>query len=116
MRTQEQIENLRKVFRNIYGPITYFWNDEDINIMADRIQEAAVAHAEWTWQIKVRSSSTKELEKDWGKIEKEPKTPHCSFRSIASALEKLFNKYPAISAIQISAKEDSDLVFEFIRS
>lgn len=116
MRTQEQVRNLRRVFTGMYGPIALFWTDEDINFMADKIQAAAIAHAEWTWEIKVRDSTITNLERDWNIIEKEPKTPHCTFRSIALSLEKIFKKYPAISAIQISAKEDHDLVFEFNRS
>lgn len=111
MRTQEQINNLKKVFIGMYGPIVFFWSDADIDFMADRIQEAAIKHSEWTWEIKIRTKD--DLAKDWNQIQKEPKSPKCTFYLIAKKIRELILKYPKIISILLVAKEDQDLVFEF---
>lgn len=112
MRSQSQISNLRNSFIGMYGPIALLWSEEDINSVADMLQESVIKHSRWTWEIKVCYSE----KKDWDRISKEPKTPCCTFKAISSSVEKLFKKYPDISSIQISAKEDRDLTFEFNNS
>lgn len=110
MRTVEQISNLRKVFIGMYGAIAFFFTDEDINTMADKIQEKAIKSTEWTWEIRIRTDDN--LEKDWSEIKKEPRTPKCSYDLIYKKCEELISKYPNILSIFLVAKEDPDLTLE----
>lgn len=74
-------------------------------------EQVAVGFREWTWEIKIRTDENSS--KKWNEIQREPKTPRCTLRTISLKVEKLFPKYPNIVAVLITAKEDTDLVFEF---
>jgi len=112
MRTPEQIANLRKVFTGMYGPVMLFMTSEDIDRMADMVQEAAIEQTKWSWEIRVKTNE--DLSKKWYEIEKEPRVIKCSLRTISLKIEKLFPKHPNIAGVLITAKEDEDLVFEFV--
>jgi tRNA(Ile2) C34 agmatinyltransferase TiaS len=111
MRTQEQINNLRRVFCGIYTPFAALWPDYTVELMADKIQTEINKTSKWTWEIRVLT--TPNYEKAWSDIEPEPKLPCCTLGAIKISCEKLLQKYPAIVAILVVAKENSKLIFQF---
>ena len=115
MRTQEQISNLRRVFRTIYGPfVVMFWTDEQIDLLAERIQTEANNNSEWTWEIRVHTEDN--FEEPWDSMNPEPKQPCCNVYTIKKKCKELLQKYPAIVAILVVAKENSKLIFQFNNS
>lgn len=110
MRTAEQISNLRKVFIGMYGSIAFFFTDEDIENMANKIQEDINRKAEWTWEVRIKTED--DIEKDWNQIKKEPRSPKCNYKTITKKCEELITKYPNIVSIFLVAKEDPDLTLE----
>lgn len=112
MRTAEQIENLRNVFRKIHGPLVMFWSDEDIDFLGDALQNNINRTSMWIWEIRVATKWDPE-DGNWKDIKPEPKTPRCTIDTINRKCYELIKKYPTIVAIFVSATENKDLHFVF---
>lgn len=99
MRTELQISNLRKVFLTIIGPLAIFLTNEEIDNMANRLQDR-VNNIKYGWIVKIKTKENKD--KDWEDIEAEPTTPYASEEAISKKIELLLVKYPSILEIQIT--------------
>lgn len=111
MRTPDQITNLRKVFLWVYGPYVMFLGDEEINLLADKIQTVVNNVGVWTWEIRVLTDI--DFEGNWSEIKPEPKSPCCTSITIEKKCKELLNRYPAIISILVKAKENPKLFFQF---
>lgn len=111
MRTSDQLNNLRRAFSLAYGPVFLFCPDEDVNFLADRIQDGLDKNSLYTWEI--RTVTEDNFETDWATIKPEPKNPYCSIYIIKRSCESLLKRHREIISILATAKEDSKVLLRF---
>lgn len=111
MRTKQQIENLRMVFRQLYGTIDFFLNDEEINYWADTMQKR-IDNIKYVWNVKIRTEENKDT--PWKDIKEEPTAPHASEKDIELKGSELIHKFPKIYEIQFVDALNEDHVLQLI--
>jgi hypothetical protein len=112
MRTPEQIENLRRVLKNMGNPLGFIGDNFMIDLWADSIQNQ-VDSIKLKWRTKIRFESNKETA--WKNIRLEPKITIASLKQIRKLSMDMLDKYPDLNAIQIIEESEGNDVYVFER-
>lgn len=113
MRTKQQIDNLRIVFRQLYGPLELFISDVQIDEWANTLQKR-IDQIKYAWMVKIKLDSNKDL--PWKDIKEEPTAPYASEENIKNKAMSLLSNFPGIVEIELTDIGNEEHKLYFMRN
>lgn len=124
MRTKQQIDNLRMVFRQLYGPLELFMTDLQIDEWANTLQkridewentlQKRIDQNKYAWMVKIKLDSNKDLL--WKDVKEEPTAPYASEENIRNKAMSLLSNFPGIVEIELTDIGNEEHKLYFMRN